>query len=344
VRRAVAAGLALAALVLFALPRAAFACAGCRNPNVPITRLAATHLTRGELRMNALVSATSLNVVHEAGCLDPADCREVPAQPRFLHDQDIYPGELRTVVELGLTDSWGLEAQVSFRITKTAIRYTDLAGNPYQPLDPDVHHRDETLAGFGDPWLLGRWAGRWGGTAITARAGLSLPLGRTEPDPFALGAAGKRHQHIQFGSGTFDPIVMLDLARTVGAIDLGVYGQMQVTLHENDKGFRAGNRFFAGAQAGRRIFERLTGAIGLDVMSERPERWGGLIQQDGNLGRTDILGSVALTRIFGATFASVVARFPLYRHIVTGDEPAGRLSSPLMLTLILSRTFRPGAA
>jgi hypothetical protein len=322
------------------LPRLASACAGCRNPNLPITRLSTVHLAPGEIRASALVSATTLNVVHEAGCANPATCAEVPAQPRFLHDQDISPAELRAVAEIGLTRRVGLELQVPFRITRTTVQYRDLAGQPYRPLDPEVHHRNETLAGIGDPWLLGRWGRSLAGLAVTTRAGVAIPLGSTEEDPFALGARGQRHQHIQLGSGTFDPLLMLDLSRTVGPIDLSAYGQAQLSLYENSKGFRAGNRYFGGVQGGAMVAAKVTASLGLDLVTERPERWSGTIQQDGNLGRSELLGGVTLSRPFGRTIASLIVRFPLNRHIAAGDAAKGRLSSPLMLSLVLSRTFR----
>jgi hypothetical protein len=333
--------LALGCLIVAAsLPRPVAACAGCRNPNLPITRLSTVHLAPGEVRASAVVSASTLNVVHQAGCVDPTDCREVPVQPRFLHDQSIQPGEVRAVAELGLTRRLGVEVQIPFRVTRTTVQYRSLTGQPYQPLDPDVHHRNETLAGLADPWLLGRWGRSVAGTALTVRAGASIPLGGTEEDPFALGAEGRRHQHIQFGSGTFDPLLLLDLSRTIAPIDLSAYGQAQLTLHQSSKGFRAGNRYFAGAQAGALLAARVTTSLGLDLLTERPERWAGAIQQDGNLGRTELLGALTVSRPLGRTVASLVARFPLYRHIVEGDEAKGRLSSPLALSLVLSRTFR----
>jgi hypothetical protein len=104
-----------------------------------------------------------------------------------------------------------------------------------------------------------------------------------EEDPFALGARGLRHQHIQFGNGSFDPLLMVDVSRNFGRVDFSAYAQTQLTLYENRKGFQAGNRFFTGVQAGTLVIPRLTAAIGVDLMSERPERWGGEIEQDGNL-------------------------------------------------------------
>jgi hypothetical protein len=330
---------ALGCVLLLGLPRTADACAGCRNPNLPITRLSTAQLLPGQVRASALLTASALNIVHQAGCPDPSSCAEQPVQPPFLHDQTIYPGELRAVVEVGLTPAWGIEAQLPVRVVRTSIQYTDLGGAPHQPVDPDVHHRNETLAGMADPWLLLRWGMAFGKTAFTARGGTSVPLGRTEADPFALGARGVRHQHIQFGNGTFDPVVMLDLSRNFGVVDLSAYAQTQLTLYQNRKGFQAGSRFFVGALAGMLVWPRLTAAMGVDVMSERPERWGGQTQQDGNLGRHELLGGISFTRGFGPTIASLILRFPIYRHIVKGDQPPGRLSSPLMLSVVVSRTL-----
>jgi hypothetical protein len=320
-------------------PRLADACAGCRNPGLPITRLTNIHLAPGQVRASAMLNASALNVVHEAGCVDTTSCTEVPVQPRFLHDQNIYPGELRAVLELGLTWSWGLEAQVPFRITRTSISYATPDGAPFMPLDPEVHHRDETLMGFGDPWLLGRYATVIGGVLLTARAGSSLPLGHTEEDPFALGARGERHQHIQFGNGTFDPVAMVDASRNWGRLQMSAYGQAQVTLYENGNGFQAGDRYFAGLQGGTPLLWKVVGAMGVDVLHEEPERWGGKVQQDGNLGRTELLAGLSLTRPFGNTLLSLVVRTSVYRHIVEGDEPPGTLSSPGLLSLIASHTF-----
>jgi hypothetical protein len=340
-RRFRAIALAAASFATAALVPAgrAEACAGCRNPNMPITRLEAVHLAPGEVRVSAVMAATSLHVIHEAGCADLANCNEVPVQPTYMHDQRIYPGELRAIAEAGIVGGFGLELHAPFRIVGTTIKYTTPDGAPNVPLDPDVHHRDETLAGVGDPWLLGRWGTILGGAIFTVRAGLSLPLGRTEPNPFVLGAEGLRHQHIQFGTGTFDPVGGLEIAKAFRTMQLMGYAQAQASLYENSHGFRAGPRFLGGVQAGKRLFGTFLGGAEVDVMHEGPERWDGVIQQDGNLGRTELLLGVSMTQTFGATSVSLTARFPIWRHIVTGDEPQGTLSSPVMLSLVVSRMF-----
>lgn len=326
--------------LLASRPREAAACAGCRNPNMPVTRLESVQLRPGELRASASLGATGVHVTHEAGCSDLASCAERPIQPLYLHDQRLYPGELRGIAELGLTASLGMEVQVPLRIVQTSITYTTPGGLSYRPLDPGVHHRDETLFGIGDPWVLGRWAGQLAGLLVSARAGASIPLGSTEANPFALGDSGLRHQHIQFGNGTFDPIVALDIAKPIGRWQYLGYAQCQMSLYENEQGFQAGLKATGGLQAGRRIWKSLTGAFGVETLHEGPERWDGEVLQDGSLGRTEVLLSLSLVQAFRTGSLGLSARVPVYRHIVVGEEPPGTLSSPLMLGLFGSRTFR----
>ncbi len=336
----IAVGLAL--VVLVAAAGRAAACAGCRNPNLPMTRLSVVQLSPGEVRASATLSATSLHVVHEAGCADPSACADVPAQPLYLHDQRLFPGELRAVGEVGLTPNIGIEAHLPVRLTTTTIEYATPAGAPYQPLDPDVHHRDETIVGIGDPWLLLRAGVLMRGWLLQGRVGTSVPLGRTEANPFTLGARGERHQHVQFGTGTLDPILAGDVARRFGPVSFSAYVQGQVSPYENSRGFRAGTRLLSGVQGGTKLTDKLFGALGLDVNHDGAERWDGLIQQDGMLGRTELLAGLTATYSWRYTSVAAVVRVPIYRHIIQGDEPSGRLSSPVILSLSVSRTFGGG--
>ena len=85
--------------------------------------------------------------------------------------------------------------------------------------------------------------------------------------------------------------------------------------------------------AGETAVRELDAAM-VDVIYEGPERWDGVIQQDGNLGRTELLLGVSMTQTFGATSVSLTARFPIWRHIVTGDEPQG--------DAVVARDAQPG--
>lgn len=335
----VAAGAAGVALVIALAPAEAHACAGCRNPSLAGSRGSEGPLAAGALRAGAMLTGTTVHVVHEAGCADLANCDEVPVQPLHDHDQRLYPLELRLIAEYGLSEMFGIELQVPFRLIHTTVEYTTPDGAPYEPLDEGVHHRDETIVGPADPWLLFRVGSRVEDWWLAARPGVSIPIGKTEEDPFELGDQGLRHQHIQLGSGTFDPLLVLEASRRGAPIDLDFYAQGQISLYENSRGYRAPWRALGGGTVGTKLAGELRGAAGLELFHEDAERWGGEIRQDAMLGRTELLAVVRFGLTLGDTELSLGLRAPLWRHIVTGDEPAGEISSPLIVNLGVSHVF-----
>lgn len=334
------AAVALAAgLVIATAATRSEACAGCRNPSLAVSRGNEGPLPEGAIRAGLSVTGTTVHVVHAAGCENLDDCDELPVQPAHLHDQRLYPLELRLSGEYALSDAFGIDVQLPFRLVSTSVEYTTPDGDPYEPLDEGVHHRNETIAGLGDPWLLFR-AGEiverfW----LAARVGVSLPLGHTEENPFELGDRGLRHQHIQFGSGTFDPVAVLEAARSFDGLELQAFVQGLLPLYENGHGYHAPFRVYGGSSLGTLLVGGLFGSLGVEAFHEDAEEWNGERRQDGNLGRTEVLGAATLSQGFGATEVTLAVRVPLYRHIVSGDEPPGTLSSPLTLSVGVVHVF-----
>jgi hypothetical protein len=335
--KTLAGALCLAAALLES--REASACAGCRNPSLAVSRGNEGPLDPGALRLGGSLTGTTVHVVHEAGCRDPTTCTEVPVQPLYLHDQRLYPIELRLTAEYGLNETFGIEGQVPFRLVHTTIEYTTPDGAPHEPLDAGIHHRDETIAGPADPWLLLRIGGMIENWWVAARPGVSLPLGKTEENPFALGDRGLEHQHVQLGSGTVDPVLVLEASTAFDAVTLELFAQGQASLYENRHGYRSPWRVYGGFAVGTTLVGDLSGSLGIEAFHDDAERWEGRIRQDGNLGRTEVLGAASLTQVFGATELSLSLRAPVWRHIVTGDEPPGTLSSPLTISLGVTHVF-----
>src|SRR5437870_4104232 len=76
--------------------------------------------------------------------------------PPEFHDQQIWSGELRLTGEYGFAEGWSAEAWMPFKALRTTIRFLDgLNGNPATLGYENIHHRNETLIGPGDPslWL-----------------------------------------------------------------------------------------------------------------------------------------------------------------------------------------------
>jgi hypothetical protein len=320
------------------------ACAGCSNPNLPAGRSGEITLRPAEVSASFHLTGTTMNVVHSEHCPDIGPICQQRAEPGQLHDQDFYVGELRPIVEVGITEVLGIEAQLPFRITRTTIVFRRLDGTPFVPDYENIHHRNETLVGFADPWLSGRGAWKLGILGLVAKAGVTLPLGRTEPDPFARGRAGLRHQHIQFGTGTFNPVIGVDIAQPLGKqLRLNAYGQTLLFLYGNRYGYRAGNRYLGGAAVEATFVPQLVLSVGADLLNEQPERWSGQVQQDGNVGRTDLLVGGTIGYRLGRTTVALAVKAPVWQHfIVAGHRhngDPGQLRYPAIVNLSVQRTF-----
>jgi hypothetical protein len=119
------------------------------------------------------------------------------------------------------------------------------------------------------------------------------------PDPFDLGRRGQAHQHIQLGTGTFDPLVGLMAGRRLGAWGVTLAGHARLGLYENGNGYRAGHRYLVAGMAERPLARAWRASGALELMREQPERWNGLLdEEEGNLGRTDLLLTLATVRTF----------------------------------------------
>ncbi|HWU87342.1 MAG TPA: hypothetical protein VN253_08705, partial [Kofleriaceae bacterium] len=259
----------------------------------------------------------------------------------IVHDQELLIGEARLSADVGLTRRFGASLLVPVRVVDTSIRYLDLAGEEVQLVHPNIHHRNETLAGLADPMLLGAATGALAGWRFTARAGITIPIGRTEEDPFALGAQGLPHEHIQFGTGTVNPVIGIEVAHALGAWRAGVFALSQQTFYANGKGYQAGDRYAAGIAVRRRIGERWGVRGGVDVLAETAERWGGAVPtDDGNRGRFDLVlgagASWAASRQLGLELALKV---PAVTQAV-----GGQLHMPAIVELGASWSFGAGKA
>jgi len=238
------------------------------------------------------------------------------------------------VGELGVIDWLAVGAVLPFRVFDTHIRYLDPStGALVQIENPNVHHHNEVLVGLADPWLLARAATMLGGFTVSARAGTTVPLGSTVPNPFVLGDMGLPHEHTQFGTGTFEPILGLEAYRTFGAITVDAYWLTLQSLYENSYGYKPGNRYaFGGGAASNLGTSHWRFRATVDRLSETAESWSGVVYtEEGNIGRVDILAGLEATyRISEDWHVALAAKVPLYTHVV-----GGQVDTPLYASLTI---------
>lgn len=332
---------ALACIAAFWLvPATAHACAGCRNPNLPQTRTDAGPVMPGSVQLQLVAATTHVRVSHDAGCADLAECDAVPIQPEHTHDLTMVPVQLEPRLAVGVSERVAIEVGIPVRMVSSRASYATPDGTPYTPVDDGVHHRDEVLVGLGDIELAARstWqAGRWW---LTGRLGVRLPTGRTEEDPFALGDAGIRHQHIQFGTGTFDPQLGLDATWSDTRMEWSLYGQGGLSLYENRHGFRGPARGLFGVSGGWKASPVTVLGASLETALEGPERWQGAIRQDASLGRRELLVGPHLSWRRNLLAMYLATRFVVWRDIVEGNEDPGELRAPVTVSLAISWNVR----
>ncbi len=244
------------------------------------------------------------------------------AASTVIHDQTIRTGEARLAGELGLTSWFAAGLILPVRFYNTSIRYLDPGDHEVQIENPFIHHHNETLTGVGDPWLYGRAATTIGGTVLGGRLGVSIPLGRTVPDPFVLGDMGVAHEHSQFGTGTFDAIAGLDASRMVGPVHVDATVLTIQSFYANGHGYQAGDRYAAALGAASALGTKsFRFRASVEAVWETAESWGGVVHtDDGNIGRTDVLAGVEATWILNEDWhVGVQVKAPVYTHIKGGQ-------------------------
>jgi hypothetical protein len=209
---------------------------------------------------------------HVATCPDvaPVECA-AGLIPAHMHHVRLALAHSEIIVDHGLPGYTQLSLRLPYDTKEMRVRYTTLDGAPFIPPYGDIHHRNETLGGISDGGLTLYWSPaqkQW-----LFGFGTTLPLGHTVPDPIALGRLGLKHEHIQFGSGTFQPILVAQWGRA-GTVPLFARVEDRLSLYENRQGYRAPNTLTWTAGTSFRL-GGLSIAPSLSGQHQTAGRWSG---------------------------------------------------------------------
>jgi hypothetical protein len=208
---------------------------------------------------------------HVADCPDVAPECATTFIPPHKHVVTIALTHLELQTDYGLGHSAQITLRMPYDVKAMRVRYTTLTGEPFTPPYGDIHHRTETLTGISDPSLGVDWSPRpnW-----LFGLGTTLPIGRIVPDPIALGREGKTHEHIQFGSGTFEPRITAQWSHS----QLFARAEGKLSVYENREGYRAPTTFTWSLG---RSFRAGSIAItpSLDGQYQTLGRWSGVVDE-----------------------------------------------------------------
>ena len=204
----------------------------------------------------------------------------------------------------------------------------------------NIHHRDETYRGISDFSLRfshTRHGILRGGDHFIALLGTSIPMGKTEDDPFKLGDAGLKHLHIQFGTGTFNPLAEVHYGTPLFrdfSMSASIRGQFP--FYENSKTYRGSMEVTSTAEVKYHLFDWLTFHTTYLGFYQSYARWDG--ERDINSGLVLNAG------LFGATFNTAYrvsvrlsVMLPFHRRTLSDEGDAFKLGPTVSLTM--SRSF-----
>lgn len=274
---------------------------------------------------------------HHSHCPDIGPICQVRDEPPQQHHTTLYLTDIRVIAEYGLVRNLAVQAMLPFRVVGTNTTFSDAAGRPVMLDYVNIHHRNEVLVGVGDAQLFLHGATKLGGFNLGGRAGVSVPFGRVSPNPFRLGDEGLPHQHVQLGTGTFDPLLGLDVSRDFGRFSLAAFGFAQAPLYAGPHGYQAGTRLAGGALASSTFgLTRPIFRLGVLALHEFAERWDGRVpEEDGNLGRTDLFVGLGVTVPLAGDWSINVD----VRGRVWGQVVGGQLQMPVVLEVSIGRLF-----
>ena len=199
-----------------------------------------------------------------------------------------------------------------------------------------IHHRPGTLTGLTDPRLLAARSGLRDvlveGDTVVLAFGTSLPMGKTEENPYHLGDKGELHEHFQFGTGTFDPLLEAYWTVPVGdALRIDGYAIGRVSLYENFKGYRGPVELTIGLNGTVQVSERLSVQTGATVFHQGYAHWDG--ERDINSGVTATSALVGASwHVESGLLFHAGLRLPLAQHVLSSEGDTFELGPSVMMS------------
>ena len=258
-----------------------------------------------------------------------------------LHRHEVSLGYLRLEVELGfqLHRSWGLKLRLPYDIKHQESRVEFLEDVTEQQRvailsNQDIHHRTESYSGLSDLMVLANYRKVslfQEGDFLNVSFGSTLPTGRTEEDPNRLSDQGLKHLHIQFGTGTFDPLLEFSY-RTSVSDQLSIGGQVfgRFPFSENTKGYRGPIETTAGLILDYAVNRSVSVHVNPTVNYQHFAHWfGGRDIHSGLIG-TGVLLGISI-HSWKETYIGVNFLYPVSQRTLS-DGDAFRRGPAILLT------------
>ncbi len=239
-----------------------------------------------------------------------------------------------------LNDQWTLQANVPYAVKnqEASIEWLDPVTSEDEHAilrSRDIHHRDETYTGLADLDLFLGYKIRGlfkTGDILFTRLGTTIPTGRTEENPWTLGDTGIEHLHIQFGTGTFNPIANLRYSVPLyrgGIITASARGMFP--LYENNKTYRGPVELSYTAGFTYRLFDWLSFNGNYLGFYQSAASWAG--ERDINTGMRYSMAALGMSlATLDGIIVSANVMFPLTQETLYDEGDAIEFGNLVSLT------------
>ena len=300
--------------------------------------LTSKEIERFQVNVNMLMSPDAQGGHLETRGLSPTG--KVVDAPLHRHHVALSTYRMDVGLQYLLNDQWTLQANVPYAVRdqEASIEWIDpVTSEDKQAIlrSRDIHHRNETYTGLADADLFLGYKMRGPfktGDVLFARLGTTIPTGRTEENPWKLGEAGIEHLHIQFGTGTFNPIANLRYSLPLyrsGLITASVRGMFP--FYENSKTYRGPVELSYTAGFIYRLFDWLSFSGNYLGFYQSAAAWAG--ERDINTGLRYSMAALgmSLATLDGITVSANVM-FPLTQETLYAEGDAIEFGNLVSLT------------
>lgn len=317
-------------VVLFPQTSSGQACPACSNPALQSSeKLEAglDTLQQGSLRLTLnFTNGFNYQGGHPnwKGLTPDRQVVEVP-----LHDHIVSLDFLRSEVSLEYTyktnQSVWIRIPYDIKIQEATIDFVNpVTEEERQNIfrNRDIHHRNSTYTGFSDVRVL--WSRRINAfLSKTGRLdfaiGTSIPVGKIEGNPLTAGKEGEKHMHIQFGNGTFDPLLEIHYAGFLSSkASFALFTINRLPIYENSKGYKGSAETTSGVALGYQLADWVNIRGTLANFSQSYALWDG--SKDPNSGLFSFNGNIGVTiRTSKNLIITPGYRFPIYQKALSNE-------------------------
>lgn len=252
---------------------------------------------------------------------------QVVSVPTHRHDVQLDFVRYEFVTAFELRDNWDLRVRIPYDVKERTAKVEQIdPATPSEVADMqrnlNLHHPTSTLRGFSDFSLLlatRRSELFLDQDTFALSFGSSVPVGKTEENPFTLGDQGLSHEHIQFGTGTFDPLLELYYLTPLSErFDLSVSALGKFPLYENSRGYQGPIEVSSGLLAAFNASENLRFRVGWSFYYQSFAYWGGVADINSGLISNGAVGGVSY-KLSPHSSAGLDVRIPISQKTLSDD-------------------------